>query len=95
MDQRASSRNAWAVLNGLRQPKGGLVGTMGADTNASNREEGTRTKQTTNISNILLQPAKWQGWDKWRIPMGASSDVLLIKLHTIILNLCARSDTKM
>lgn len=54
MDQRASSRNAWATLNGLLKPKGGLEGTMGADTNANNREEGMRTKQTTNVSNILL-----------------------------------------
>lgn len=57
MDETALSRNAWAMLNGLRQPKGGLEGTMGADRNANNRKEGTRTKQTTNISSILLQPA--------------------------------------
>lgn len=41
VELRASSRNVWAMLGGCQPPKGGLQGTMGAETKwQSGKEEG-------------------------------------------------------
>lgn len=76
-----SSRNVWATLNRFRQLKEGLGGTMGAETNGRNREGGRRAKRITNISNILLGMAKWQGWDSGAFQWGHPVMFCFIKLN--------------
>lgn len=63
---------------------------MGAETNGRNKEGGRRGNQITNISNIILWTAKWQGWDSGAFQWGHPAMFYFLKLNNIFFILCAK-----
>lgn len=90
MDQRASSRNARAVLNGRRKPQGSLGRAMGAETKASNRAGGTRKYKPPTFPTFYDRQQNGRDGTSGTFQRERPVMFCFIELHNIILNLCVR-----